>query len=81
MHSVPKIELFLFIAESKVQCVTPLKSQFGKRVVFLQYTGMENASLGTGGGPLSICFLEPKRPVPPQQLSVTWSITRAYGRP
>lgn len=50
MHSVPQIELFLFIAEPKVQLVTPLKTQVGKTVVFLQYTAMGNASLGTGGG-------------------------------
>lgn len=49
MHSVPQIE-FLFIAEPKVQLVTPLKTQVGKTVVFLQYTGMGNASLETGGG-------------------------------
>lgn len=49
MHSVPQIE-FLFIAEPKVQLVTPLKTQVGKTVVFLQYTAMGNASLGTGGG-------------------------------
>lgn len=49
MHSVPQIE-FLFIAEPKVQLVTPLKTQVGKTVVFLQYKAMGNASLGTGGG-------------------------------
>lgn len=51
--------------------MAPLKGQFGQTVAFLEYTEMENASLGIGGGS-STCFLGFKPPVPPQQLSGVW---------
>lgn len=55
--------------------MAPPKGQFGQTVAFLEYTEMENASLGIGGGSSS-CFLGFKPPVPHSSF---WCLGAPWG--